>query len=127
MSEAGSREIDFASFVSMLAASAIGTLAQVDTLSTSDDATDADAGAEGDAEEKEVAPEERNQRVDYGLAATRQIIETLVMLERKTEGNLTADEMELLQSVLTELRVGYARTAERAASAGQGGGGESAS
>lgn len=123
MSEAGSREIDFASFVSMLAASAIGTLAQVDTLSTSDDATDADAGAE----EKEVAPEERKQRVDYGLAATRQIIETLVMLERKTEGNLTADEMELLQSVLTELRVGYARTAERAASAGQGGGGESAS
>ncbi len=119
MSETGSREIDFASFVSMLAASAIGTLAQVDA------ATDADAA--GDAEEKELAPEERKQRVDFGLAATRQIIETLVMLERKTEGNLTADEMELLQSVLTELRVGYARTAERAASAEQGGGGESAS
>ncbi len=41
------------------------------------------------------------------LNAASQMIEMLGLLEAKTKGNLTAEEEQLLQQVLYNLRIGY--------------------
>lgn len=41
------------------------------------------------------------------LDAASQVIELLAMLEEKTRGNLTAEERQLLDQVLFELRMRY--------------------
>jgi hypothetical protein len=41
------------------------------------------------------------------LMAAGQIIDILALLEEKTRGNLTADERELLETVLYELRLRF--------------------
>ena len=41
------------------------------------------------------------------LAAAQQIIEILALLELKTRGNLTAEERQLLEQVVYELRMRY--------------------
>jgi len=43
------------------------------------------------------------------LMAARQTIEMLAMLEEKTRGNLTPEEDGLLQKLLLDLRLAYAR------------------
>jgi hypothetical protein len=42
------------------------------------------------------------------LPAAQQIIDILAMLEQKTRGNLTAEERQLIDQVLDELRARYA-------------------
>jgi hypothetical protein len=75
--------VDFAGFVLSLATSALYHM-----------------GAVGDPEHDQPAPQ-----ADLPLA--RQTIDTLVMLEHKTRGNLDAEEARLLEGVLYELRLRY--------------------
>ena len=76
--------IDLSTFVLSLAASAMVQLGQA-------------PGPEG----------EKRERPDLPMA--RQVIDTLEMLAEKTRGNLDADEEQLLQSVLYEVRMTYVR------------------
>ena len=47
------------------------------------------------------------QTVPPNLAAAQQIIDILALLEEKTRGNLTAEERQLLEQLLYELRLRY--------------------
>ena len=79
---AGAPPVDFTGFVLSLATSALYHLGLV-------------------ADPETGAPGERN------LPVARQTIDTLVMLEQKTSGNLDDDEQALLANLLTELRMRY--------------------
>jgi len=46
-------------------------------------------------------------KAERNLPAARLLIDMLEMLERKTRGNLVPDEVKLLQSTLTDLRLMY--------------------
>ena len=46
-------------------------------------------------------------KAEKNLPAARLFIDTLEMLERKTQGNLTADETKVLHATLTDLRLMY--------------------
>jgi hypothetical protein len=46
-------------------------------------------------------------KAEKNLSAARLFIDTLEMLERKTRGNLTADETKVLHATLTDLRLMY--------------------
>jgi uncharacterized protein DUF1844 len=46
-------------------------------------------------------------KAERNLAAARLFIDTLEMLERKTQGNLASDETKVLQATLTDLRLMY--------------------
>lgn len=46
-------------------------------------------------------------KADANLAAAQQMIDILALLEEKTRGNLTAEERQLLEQVLFELRLRY--------------------
>jgi hypothetical protein len=48
-----------------------------------------------------------NERRPVDLEAAEQLIDILAMLEEKTRGNLTAEERQLLEQVLYELRLRY--------------------
>ena len=48
-----------------------------------------------------------NERRPVDLDAAQQLIEILAMLEEKTRGNLTAEERQLLEQILYELRMRY--------------------
>ena len=48
-----------------------------------------------------------NERRPPDLEAAAQLIEILAMLEEKTRGNLTAEERQLMDQVLFELRMRY--------------------
>ena len=48
-----------------------------------------------------------NERRPADLATAGQLIDILTMLEEKTRGNLTAEERQLLDQVLFELRMRY--------------------
>ena len=43
------------------------------------------------------------------LPVAKQTIDTLSMLERKTDGNLTTEEKQLLRNILYELRINYVK------------------
>ena len=47
------------------------------------------------------------QRSEPNLAAAQQMIEILALLEQKTRGNLTAEERQLLEQIVYELRLRY--------------------
>lgn len=111
MSGEGKREVDFSGLVAGLAASAVAVLAQVDGL-MSDPADE--PGKDEEREEQE--PEEKGQRISEGLAGARQLIDTLAVLEEKTQGNLNADEEELLRSALSELRIRFVGLSSRSRS-----------
>jgi hypothetical protein len=49
------------------------------------------------------------------LPAAHQIIEILALLEEKTRGNLTAEERQVLEQVVHELRLRYVEAAGSAA------------
>ena len=49
------------------------------------------------------------------LAAAQQIIDILALLEEKTRGNLTAEERQLLEQLLYELRMRYVEVEQSAA------------
>jgi len=48
------------------------------------------------------------------LTAARHAIDTLIMLQEKTKGNLTAPEGNLMENLLYELRMNYLRAAKQA-------------
>lgn len=47
------------------------------------------------------------QRSELNLDGATQVIEILSLLEQKTRGNLTAEEQQVLESVLFELRMRF--------------------
>jgi hypothetical protein len=47
------------------------------------------------------------QRAEANLPAAQQMIDILSLLEAKTRGNLTAEERQLLDQILYELRLRY--------------------
>jgi hypothetical protein len=47
------------------------------------------------------------RKVEPNLAAAQQIIDILALLEQKTRGNLTAEERQLLEQIIYELRMRY--------------------
>ena len=55
----------------------------------------------------DVANPATGQTGDMNLDAARQMIEILSLLEEKTRGNLTAEERQLLDQILYELRMRY--------------------
>jgi hypothetical protein len=54
-----------------------------------------------------VADPESGARAEPNLALARHTIDTLALLQRKTEGNRTDEEEELLANLLTELRMRF--------------------
>jgi Domain of unknown function (DUF1844) len=48
------------------------------------------------------------------LAAAQQIIEILALLEQKTRGNLTAEERQLMEQIVYELRLRYVEATKTA-------------
>jgi uncharacterized protein DUF1844 len=55
----------------------------------------------------DVADPVTGQTADVNLLAAQQMIEILALLEEKTRGNLTAEERQLLEQILYELRLRY--------------------
>lgn len=51
------------------------------------------------------------KRADANLDGASQMIEILALLEEKTRGNLTAEERQVLEQVLYELRMRYIEAA----------------
>jgi hypothetical protein len=54
------------------------------------------------------------------LAAAQQMIEILALLEQKTRGNLTAEERQLLEQILYELRLRFVEVRAAAGGAAPG-------
>ena len=93
---------DFNSLVASLAAGAATALTQVQP-----GAPVGPSGGEGDPEP--VSAEELAERRRVGLETARHLIDMLGMLEQKTQGNLSKEEQELLQSAVTQLRMQYVK------------------
>lgn len=111
MTEKRSEEVDFSGLVAGLAASALAVLSQVEGLvqpPAAETRTESEEGTSGP-----LSQEELEKRVAEGLAGARRLIDTLAVLEEKTRGNLTADEEQLLQSSLSELRISFVAIANR--------------
>lgn len=109
MNDETRQTVDFSGLVAGIATSAVAVLAQVEQLLDSGKALDMESG-----EESEPLPtDEVRKRVTDGLGGARQLIDTLGMLEEKTKGNLTDEELELLQSAVSELRIRYVSLANR--------------
>jgi hypothetical protein len=53
------------------------------------------------------------------LAAAQQMIEILALLEEKTRGNLSAEERQLLEQIVYELRMRYVEVSKGAPAAGE--------
>ncbi len=58
-------------------------------------------------------PEPESQVVRVDLPMAKQVIDTLGMLQQKTQGNLDQDEDRLLKSVLYDLRMRYIQKSGR--------------
>ncbi len=56
-------------------------------------------------------------KAEKNLPAARLFIDTLEMLERKTKGNLSADETKVLHATLTDLRLMYVEESKAPAAA----------
>ncbi len=54
-----------------------------------------------------IADPESGERSEANLPLARHSIDTLSLLQEKTQGNLTAEEEELLTNLLTELRMRF--------------------
>jgi hypothetical protein len=79
-------QIDFASFVLSLATTALAHLGEV--------------------------PDPATGEKTENIAAAKQMIDILSILEKKTKGNLKSDEERLLESLLYELRMKYLNKAK---------------
>lgn len=53
------------------------------------------------------------QKADANLAAAQQMIDILALLEQKTRGNLTAEERQLLEQLLFELRLRFVEASKQ--------------
>lgn len=54
-----------------------------------------------------VAPDPMSGQVQVNLSQAKHMIDLLGMLESKTQGNLSAEEAQLLQAVLSDLRMRF--------------------
>ena len=54
-------------------------------------------------------PDPATNEARRDLAAAKQTIDLLSILQAKTEGNLTADEKQLLEGILYELRLRFVK------------------
>ena len=54
-------------------------------------------------------PDPATGKAEKNLIAAKQIIDTLSMLKNKTEGNLDANEKNLIEGVLFELQMRYVK------------------
>jgi hypothetical protein len=52
-------------------------------------------------------PNPETGKYEVNLPLARYTIDVLAVLEKKTQGNLTEDEAQLLENALHELRIGY--------------------
>ena len=59
-----------------------------------------------------LRPDPISKATAKDLAAARQGIDLLAMLDEKTRGNLTPDEARLLGAILADLRLAYVRAAK---------------
>lgn len=57
------------------------------------------------------------QTATTNLPAAQQIIEILALLEEKTRGNLTAEERQLLEQIVYELRMRFVEVSRQAPAA----------
>ena len=55
----------------------------------------------------DLADPESGEKSDPNLEGAAQMIEILALLDQKTRGNLTAEERQVLEQVLFELRLRY--------------------
>jgi len=55
-------------------------------------------------------PDPKSGKNNPDLQLARHTIDTIAMLKEKTTGNLTKDEQQLVENVLTELRLVFVRT-----------------
>jgi len=58
----------------------------------------------------DLADPATGQRLEPNLEGAKQMIDILTLLEEKTRGNLTAEERQVLEQVLYELRLHYVET-----------------
>lgn len=56
-------------------------------------------------------PETGEKLIDFSLA--RHAIDTLVLIQEKTKGNLDSDESELLKNVLYDVKMQFVQTAKK--------------
>ncbi|HMD36839.1 MAG TPA: DUF1844 domain-containing protein [Vicinamibacterales bacterium] len=61
----------------------------------------------------DMADPQSGQRGAPNLEGARQMIDILLLLEQKTRGNLTAEERQVLESVLYELRMRFVAAQSR--------------
>lgn len=54
-----------------------------------------------------LAPDPVTQKVEKNLELAKQNIEILSLISEKTKGNLTSEEKQLMQSLLTEVRLRF--------------------
>lgn len=54
-----------------------------------------------------IAPDPVTKKTEKNLSIARQNIDILAMLKDKTKGNLTSDESQLIESLLTEVRMRF--------------------
>ena len=62
----------------------------------------------------DVADPMTGQTGQVNLAAARQIIDILALLEQKTRGNLTAEERQLMEQLVYELQLRYVEATKTA-------------
>jgi len=109
MTDEGRGKVDFSGLVAGLATSAVAVLVQVEQLLDTGSAVDL---ATGEVSES-LSREEIRKRVNDGLGGARQLIDTLLVLDEKTKGNLTDEERELLDSAVSELRIRFVSVSNR--------------
>jgi hypothetical protein len=98
-------QVNFTGLVTGLATSVVAVLGQIETVLET-------GQMPGEGDEK-LSADEQAKRVADGLLGARQLIDTLAVLEEKTQGNLDDDERELLQTAISELRLRYVSLANR--------------
>lgn len=74
-------ELDFSTFLLSLSSAALISLGQV--------------------------PNPTNQKFEYAPTLAKQNIDIIALLKEKTRGNLTKDEQDLIDNLLSELRLNY--------------------
>src|SRR5579862_4709742 len=72
----------------------------------------------------DLADPATGQPTALNLDGAAQMIEILALLDQKTRGNLTAEERQILEQVLYELRMRFVEVVGSEAPGGPGGGGK---
>jgi hypothetical protein len=66
----------------------------------------------------DLADPQTGQKLEPNLEGAEQMIEILTLLEEKTRGNLTAEERQVLEQILYELRLRFVEAKGSAGSQG---------